>query len=82
MIYLNGTSKFSVLDKEYSFDVFQTLLAVPHFRKLQGKARSSRPEVFYKNGVIENFANHRFEFCEIFKSTFFHGTPPGLLVKS
>ena len=41
------------LDKEYSSEVFQTLLAVPHFSKV------AVAEVFCKKGVPENFPNHR-----------------------
>ena len=61
------------LDNEYSSEVFQTLLAVPHF-KLHGKARSSRPEVFRKKGVFENFTNQRcfpVNFAKFSRSTFF-----------
>ena len=38
--------------------------------------RSSRPEVFYKIGVLKNFEKFTGKFCEIFKNTFFHRTPP------
>ena len=41
--------------------------------------RSIHPEVFYKKGVLGNFANftgkHLCEFCEISKNTFFYRTP-------
>ena len=55
------------LDREYSSKVFRTLLAVPDFSKV------AVAEVFCKNGILENFANHmcfsvNFVF---FKNTFF-----------
>ena len=53
MIYLSGTSKIVFLDKDYSSEVFQTLLAVPHFSKV------AVAEVFCRKGVPENFANPR-----------------------
>ena len=56
----------------FSKHCWQCLMLV----KLQGKARSSRPEMFC---VFENFGNHKVfscEFWEIFKNTFFHRTPP------
>ena len=38
MKYLNDTSKVSVsINKEYSSEVFQTSLAVPHFTKVAGR---------------------------------------------
>ena len=37
MIYLNGTSKFCVLENQYSSEVFQKLLAVPHFSNVAQK---------------------------------------------
>ena len=46
---------------------------------LHEKARSSRPEVFCKKGVFENFAKEKVfscEFSEIFKNNFFHRKPP------
>ena len=56
MIYLNGTSKHGdiiylhvlrlvFLDKEYSSEVFQTLLAVPHFSKVAAKKLKAEPVV-------------------------------------
>ena len=48
------------LDNEYSSGVFQTLLAVPYFSNVARKARSSRPEVFRKKGVFENFFENLF----------------------
>ena len=56
MIYLNGTS-----------EVFQTLLAVPHFSKV------IVAEVFFKKGVSENFENQRcfpVNFAKFSKSSF------------
>ena len=41
------------LDKEYSSEVFQTLLAVLHFSKV------AVAEVFCKKDILENFANRR-----------------------
>ena len=41
------------LDKEYSSEVFQTLLALPHFSKV------AVAEVFCKKAVPENFVNRR-----------------------
>ena len=61
------------LDKEYSSEVIQTLLALPHFSKV------AVAEAFCKKVVLQNLANHRCfscKFCEIFKNTFFHKTPP------
>ena len=46
----------NLLNKEYSSEVFQTLLAVAHLKNVSGKSRSSRPEVFCKKGVFRNFA--------------------------
>ena len=41
------------------------------------KSRSSRPEVFCKKGVFENFAKvFSCELCDIFKNTFFQRAPP------
>ena len=43
------------------------------------KARSSRPEVFCKKGVFENFNKPKVfscKFCEIFKNRFFRRIPP------
>ena len=60
------------LVKEYSSEVFQTLLAVPHFSKV------AVPVVFCKKGVPENFRNHRYfpvNFAEIFTNTFFNRMP-------
>ena len=44
---------------------------------LHEKARSSRPEVFCKKGIFENFANQRcfHGISEIFKNTFFNRAP-------
>ena len=95
------------LDKEYLSEVFQTLLAVPHFSKVAGKKvavaqRSSVKKLLLKisqnpqentctRGSFlaklqveacnfikkETLAQVFFcEFCEIFKKTFFYGTPP------
>ena len=44
------------LDNEYSSEVFQTLLVVPHFSNVARK--SLRCSV--KKGAFENFANHRY----------------------
>ena len=55
-----------ILDKEYSSEVFQTLLAVSHFNKV------TVAEVFCKKGVPENFANHR---CFLVNFTKFSRTP-------
>ena len=41
------------LDNEYSSEVFQTLLAVPHLSKV------AVAEMFCEKDVLENFANHR-----------------------
>ena len=67
------------LDKEYlwfSEHCCQYLILV----KLQGKAGSSRPEVFCKKGVLENFENQFFVFLWILQNLqeqfFFHRTPP------
>ena len=60
------------LDKEYSSEVFQTLLAVPHFSKV------AVAEVLCKKGVPENFANHScfpVNFAK-FSRTPFYRTPP------
>ena len=65
MIYLNGSSQVSA--STFSKHCWQCPILV----KLQGKARRSRPEVFCKNSVLENFANHK-----TFKNTFFHRMPP------
>ena len=46
------------------------------------KVRSSRSQMFFKIGVLKNFANFTptqafsCEICKIFKSTFFYRTPP------
>ena len=59
------------LDKEYSSEVFQTLLAVPHFSKV------AVAEVFCKVFLkIRNPQVYSCKFCEIFKNTFFHRSPP------
>ena len=50
MIYLNGTSKVSASDKEYSSEVFQTLLAVPHFSKVTGKSSKQKQS---SGGVLQ-----------------------------
>ena len=56
------------LNKEYSSEVFQTLLAVPNSCRGVLNERCSwkfcTPQVF------------SFKFCEIFKNTFFQRTPP------
>ena len=67
------------LDNESSSEVFQTLLAVPHFIKLHGKARSSRPEMFCKKSAFENFANQRcfpVNFAKFSRTHFFNRTLP------
>ena len=80
MIHLNGTSKISVSRyKEYSSEVFQTLLAVPHFRKV------AVAEVFCKKGVPENFVNHRYfpvNFAKFSRIPFFIEYLRWLLLKS
>ena len=58
------------LDKEYSSKVFQPLLALSHFSKLLGKARSSRSKVFCKKDILENFA--KFTDKHLCKSLFFN----------
>ena len=50
------------LDNEYSSEVSQTphfCWHYPIFVTSHEKSRSSRPELFCKNGVFENFANQR-----------------------
>ena len=67
------------LDKEYSSEVFQTLLAVPHFSKV------AVAEVFCKKGVPENFANHKYfpvNFANFSKTPFFIEHLRWLLLKS
>ena len=61
------------LDKEYLSEVFQTLLAVPHFSKI------AVAEVFCKKGVPETFADHRcfpVNFTKFPGTPFFHRIPP------
>ena len=67
------------LDKEYSSEVFQTVLAVPHFSKV------AVAEVFFKKGVPENFANPRcfpVNFAKFSRKPFFIEHLRWLLVKS
>ena len=73
MIYLNGTSKVSV--SRFSKHCWQCSTLV----KWQEKARSSRPEVFCKKGVLENFANH---FAKRSRTSFFIEHLWWLLLKS
>ena len=63
------------LDNEYLSEVFQKLLAVSLLVTLHEKARSSRPEVFCKKCVFENFANQRcfpVIFAKFSNNIFFH----------
>ena len=56
------------LDKEYSSEVFQTLLAVPYFSK------GAVAEVFCKKRVLESFANHScvpVNFAKLSRTPFF-----------
>ena len=67
------------LDKEYSSEFFQTLLAVPHPNKV------AVAEVFCKKGVLENFANHRclpVNFAKFSRTPFFIEHLRWLLLKS
>ena len=57
MMYQNCTSKFTVSRKNIHLRFSKHYWKCPILVKLQGKIRSSRPEVFYKEGVLENFAN-------------------------
>ena len=61
------------LDNEYSSEVFQILLAVTHVSNVARKSKSSRPEVFCKNDVFENFANQK---CFSMNFAKFSRTPP------
>ena len=57
-----------------SSEVFQTLLAVPHFSNVARKSqKQSSKKVFLKFRKPNVFS---LEFSEIFKNTFFHRTPP------
>ena len=47
------------IDKEYSSEVFQTLLSMRHFSKAAGKIQKQSSRGFCKKGAYENFANHR-----------------------
>ena len=79
MIHLSGTSKVSV--SRFSKHCWQCSTLV----KLQEKARSSRPEVFCKKGVLENFANHRcfpVNFAKRSRTSFFIEHLQWLLLKS
>ena len=71
------------LNKEYSSEVFLTLLAFPHFSKVAGK--SSRPELFCKKDFLENFANGRcfpVNFAKFSRTSFFREHLRWLLLKS
>ena len=62
------------LDKEYSSEVFQTLLAVHNLSKVEVA------EVFCKKGVLENFANQGcfpVNFAKFSKTSFFLETSGG-----
>ena len=71
--------KLAFLDKDYSSEVFQTLLAVPRFSKVAGKSQKQS-----SRGVLLKRCSWKFrkpqvfscEFCKIFKNTFFHRAPP------
>ena len=68
------------LDTEYSSEIVQQLLAVPHFGKVAWKSqKQSSRELFCKKRCSWKILKPQVfscEFSEIFKITFFHRTPP------
>ena len=66
------------LDKEYSSEVLQTLLAVPVFSNVVRKIQKQPSRGVLLKRRFWKFRKPRVfscEFCEIFKNTFFHRTP-------
>ena len=65
------------LDNEYSSEVFQTLLAVPHFSNVAWKSQKQSSGVLLKRYFWKFRKQKVFscEFCNIFKNIFFHRTP-------
>ena len=67
------------LDNEYSSEVFQTLLAVPHFCNVARKSQNQSSRDVLQKMCFWKFHKPKVfpcEFWEIFKNNFFHKTPP------
>ena len=67
------------LDNEYSSQVFQTLLAVPHFSNVARKSQKQSSRGVPYERCFSKFRKPKVfscEFCEIFKNTFFYRAPP------
>ena len=66
------------LDNEYLSEVFQTLLAVPHFRNVARKSQKQSSRGVLLKSCFWKFRKPKVfscEFCQIFKNIFFHRPP-------
>ena len=66
------------LDNEYSSEVFQTVLAVPHYSNVARKTQKQSSRGVLQKGCFWKFRKPKVKFvkvCKIFKITFFHRTP-------